>query len=316
MSAAQLVALDWGTTALRGYLLGQGGVVLEQRSLPWGILHLPEGGFDAALSGIAGDWLSATPGLPLVACGMVGSAQGWREAPYVPCPASAESLVNRLSVFDVGGGARLHIVPGVRNERPDVMRGEETQVVGALALAPHLSAQATLLMPGTHSKWVELRDGRIDDFRTFMTGELFAVLRDHSILGRPARAASAAPGESSDAFDRGVRAVMQQGSATPLLFSTRTLVLTGQLPAEQSLDYLSGMLIGDELRCALPVEREPLAGPAPIASSLVLIGEDTLCDRYRRALNIWGAVNPQLLSNTAVAGLWHMAQRAGLLPPT
>ena len=130
-----------------------------------------------------GDWLSATPGVPLIACGMVGSAQGWREAPYVLCPASADSLVSGLTVFDVGGGARLHIVPGVRNQRPNVMRGEETQVVGALALAPQLSAWATLLMPGTHSKWVDLRDGRLDDFRTFMTGELFAVLRDHSTWG-------------------------------------------------------------------------------------------------------------------------------------
>jgi 2-dehydro-3-deoxygalactonokinase len=309
MSAARLVALDWGTTALRAYLLGEGGGVLEQRAQPWGILHLPKGGFSAALQGIAGDWLSATPGVPLIACGMVGSAQGWREAPYMPCPASADSLVSGLAVFDVGGGARLHIVPGVRNERPDVMRGEETQVVGALALAPQLSARATLLMPGTHSKWVELRDGRIDDFRTYMTGELFAVLRDHSILGHPARAAVAAQGVSFDAFDRGVHAVMRQGSATPLLFSTRTLVLTGQLPAEQSLDYLSGLLIGDELRCALP---KALALPSATETALVLIGEDALCARYRRALNLHCMTGPQLLSNTAVAGLWHIAQRAGL----
>jgi 2-dehydro-3-deoxygalactonokinase len=310
MSAAKLVALDWGTTALRAYLLGQGGAVLAQRAQPWGILHLPEGGFDAALQGIAGDWLSATPGVPLIACGMVGSAQGWREAPYVPCPAGADSLVSGLTAFDVGGGARMHIVPGVRNERPDVMRGEETQVVGASASAPQLSGRSTLLMPGTHSKWVELREGRIDDFRTYMTGELFAVLRDHSILGRPARAAAAAHETSFEAFDRGVGAVMQGGGATGLLFSTRTLVLTGRLPPEQSLDYLSGLLIGDELRCALPAEVE---APSAAAASLVLIGDDALCERYRRALGLWGAAQPQLLSNTAVAGLWHMAVRAGLL---
>ncbi len=312
MSAARLVALDWGTTSLRGYLLGPGGAVLAQRSKPWGILHLPEGGFHAALQGIAGDWLSATPGVPLIACGMVGSAQGWREATYVPCPAGADSLGRELTVFDVGDGQRLHIVPGVRNPRPDVMRGEETQVVGALALSPELSSQSTLLMPGTHSKWVDLRDGCIEDFRTFMTGELFAVLRDHSILGRPARAATAPQDTSPDAFDRGVRAVLQEGGgATPLLFSTRTLVLTGQLPAEQSLDYLSGLLIGDELRCALPAARAD--APAAGATPLVLIGDDALCARYARALNLFGVTRAQPMSNTAVAGLWFVAQRAGLL---
>lgn len=315
MGAARLVALDWGTTALRGYLLGPDGAVLAQRAKPWGILHLPEGGFHAALSGIAGDWLNDTPGMPLIACGMVGSAQGWHEAPYVPCPAGAESLAGGLAVFDVGDGLRLHIVPGVRNPRPDVMRGEETQVVGALALSPRLFARATLLMPGTHCKWVELRDGRIDDFRTFMTGELFAVLREHSILGRPARAAAAAAQDmSQDAFDRGVRVVLQQGSATPLLFSTRTLVLTGQLPPEQSLDYLSGLLIGDELRCALPLVLADASAAA--VAPLVLIGDDALCARYGHALDCFGVASPQLMSNTAVAGLWLIAQRAGLLQAT
>jgi 2-dehydro-3-deoxygalactonokinase len=222
-----------------------------------------------------------------------------------------------LAVFDVGTGARLHIVPGVRSPRPDVMRGEETQVVGALAQAPELAAQTTLLMPGTHSKWVDLRDGGIADFRTFMTGELFAVLRDHSILGRPAQAAAVLPVGSHYAFDRGVRAVLQQGSAMALLFSVRTLVLTGQLPAEQSLDYLSGLLIGEELRCALPavqVDGQTNA-LATAGTPLVLIGEDALVARYQRALAIWGAASVQTLSNTAVAGLWHIAQRAGLLHP-
>ena len=168
-------------------------------------------------------------------------------------------------------------------------------------------------MPGTHSKWVELRDGRIDDFRTFMTGELFAVLRDHSILGRPARAAAAAQGLSSDAFDRGVRAVMQHGGATPLLFSTRTLVLTGQLPAEQSLDYLSGLLIGDELRCALSVDAQLTPRPQRRTAGVDRRGQPVRT--LSPCVEHLGRASPQLLSNTAVAGLWHIARRAGLCHP-
>lgn len=303
MPQARLVALDWGTSSLRAFLLGEGGACVEERVRPWGIMHLPEGGFEAALKGIAGDWLGHDAALPVLACGMVGSAQGWREAPYVACPAGIDSLVRGLTCFEVAGGVRLHIVPGVRNGRPDLMRGEETQVLGALALP--LPPRAALLLPGTHSKWVQLGDGRIEDFRTYMTGELFALLRDHSILGRPARAAAAAQPMDGEAFDRGVRAVIAQGSAVPLLFSTRSLVLTAELAAEHSLDYLSGLLIGDELRCALPDAAASAAAP------LTLIGDDALCARYRRALQLWG-VDSTLRSNTAAAGLWSIAQHAHL----
>jgi len=305
MPQARLVALDWGTSSLRAFLLGDGGACLEERVRPWGIMHLPEGGFEAALQDIAGDWLQGDGALPVLACGMVGSAQGWREAPYVTCPAGADSLVSGLTHVDAKGGVRLHIVPGVRNGRPDLMRGEETQVVGLLAAES--PPPARLLLPGTHSKWVALGDGRIEDFRTYMTGELFALLRDHSILGRPARRAAAPQAADGEAFDRGVRAVIDQGSAVPLLFSTRALVLTGALAAEHSLDYLSGLLIGDELRCALADSAAAAAAP------LTLIGDDALCARYRRALQLW-SVASTLRSNTAAAGLWSIAQRADLVP--
>ncbi|MEO7853995.1 MAG: 2-dehydro-3-deoxygalactonokinase, partial [Rubrivivax sp.] len=256
MAAARLVALDWGTSSVRAFLFGDGGTMLAQRQRPWGIQHLPEGGFAAALNGIAGDWLKPAPAVPLLACGMVGSAQGWHQAPYVPCPADPAALAAAIVACDIGDDRLLHIVPGVSDPRPDVMRGEETQLLGALRMAPQLAARATLLMPGSHSKWVEVRDGRIDTFTTYLSGELFAVLRDHSILGRPQQQAAsrepAASGAGDDspeawrAFDLGVSAVRRQGSATALLFSTRALVLSGDMKAEHSLQYLSGLLIGDE----------------------------------------------------------------------
>ena len=304
MPHARLLALDWGTSSLRACLLGEGGRVLELRHQPWGILHLPEGGFAAALQGIAGDWLSPRPGLPAIASGMVGSAQGWREAPYAEVPADAAALAGRLLRFEALPGVMLHIVPGVRRGggRPDVMRGEETQIVGLLTQSA--SAGARLVLPGTHSKWVRVDAGRIVDFHTYMTGEVFALLREHSILGRPAREAGG--GEpSTDAFDAGVKAVRDGGpaGATALLFSARTLVLGGLLPAAHSLDYLSGLLVGEELRCALLEAGE---------GHIHLVGEAALCARYQRALALFGRSASLAGADVAAQGLWQIAQRAGL----
>lgn len=313
LSSPRLLALDWGTSSLRAHLLGDGGAVLAERREPWGVLHLPasgEGGFAAALQRVAGDWLAATPGLPVIASGMVGSAQGWREAPYADCsadsPADAAALAARLLRFEALPGVKLHIVPGVRlgGTRPDVMRGEETQIVGVLAQQPALAAGARLVLPGTHSKWVRVEGGGIADFHTYLSGELFALLREHSILGRPAREAGG--GEASNAaFDQGVAAVRDGGpaGATALLFSVRARVLAGQLAAAHSLDYLSGLLVGEELRCALPT-----AGDA----ALWLVGDAALCARYRRALALFGRAAATAAGDAAAQGLWQIAQRAGL----
>jgi 2-dehydro-3-deoxygalactonokinase len=312
MPQPELLALDWGTSSLRAYLLGARGAVLEQRQQPWGILHLPEGGFAAALQGVAGDWLAAQPTLPLIASGMVGSAQGWREAPYAPCPADGRSLAAQLLSFEPVPGQRLHIVPGVRlaGERPDVMRGEETQVVGLLAREPALAAGCALVMPGTHCKWVQVRDAGITTFHTYMTGELFALLAQHSILGRPAREAGGAAA-SDAAFERGVAAVREHpAGATPLLFSARTLVLGGQLAAADSLEYLSGLLVGDEIRCALQ------GGPPADASPRLLVGDAALCRRYQRGLALYGLPSRLAAEGAAPAGLWQIARAAGLLGGT
>jgi 2-dehydro-3-deoxygalactonokinase len=309
MPQARLIALDWGTSSLRACLLGGGGAVVESRQQPWGILHLPAGGFAAALQGVAGDWLAAMPELPVIASGMVGSAQGWREAAYAPCPADGRSLAAQLLAFEPWPGVRLHIVPGVRltGERPDVMRGEETQVVGLVAREPALAARAALVMPGTHCKWVQVQGGAITAFNTYMTGELFALLAQHSILGRPAREAGGAAATDA-AFERGVAAVRAHAAgATPLLFSARTLVLGGQLAAADSLEYLSGLLVGEEIRCA--TQAWPEADDAP----RVLVGDAALCERYRRALNGFGLPSRAAADGAATAGLWQIATQAGLL---
>ena len=322
--ATALLALDWGSSQLRAFALGARGEVLEQRSSADGASRLPVGApaFEAALRGLAGDWLR--PGLPVLACGMVGSAHGWREAAYMACPIGLDTLHRHLlkvrSVkvqavkvqVQASDDLCVHIVPGVTgrdaNGLPDVMRGEETQLVGLAAVRPALADNATVVMPGTHSKWVRLQAGQLQSFSTRMTGELFALLREHSVLAR-----LMAPNDDFDgaAFDRGVAAARQTRGQDlgRLLFSVRALGLFGELAAASAADYLSGLLIGNELASALAAGGAGSTAPtAPIA----LVGETALCARYARALGVWGRPAERFEQPLAAAGLWRLGQAAGL----
>jgi 2-dehydro-3-deoxygalactonokinase len=292
------VALDWGSSSLRAYLLGEGGRILDRRAEPRGILQLPDRDFRGAFDRITADWSSNSRPLPVIASGMIGSAQGWVEAPYVDAPAGADQLARQLAPVP---GTSLRIVPGLaqRGHAPDVMRGEETQIVGAITLKPDI-AGGLVVLPGTHSKWVRLAGELVREFTTYMTGELFAVLRAHSILGRLAPA-GADSGPGSLAFTRGVLAAQRSADGlAPLLFSARASVLVGDLPAEASLEFLSGLLIGDELRAGLA------AGQTPAA----LIGDPALCARYVAAFEQLGITGVPILSDAAPAGLWAIAQHA------
>ena len=302
----RLIALDWGTSSLRAFLFGDAGVVLDSRAAPLGIMQVADGAFAAAFAEIAGEWLRAAPGLPALACGMIGSAQGWRQAPYCKGQTGLPELAAALVAVPSGMGVDLHIVPGIAMEVPrfDVMRGEETQIFGALSLHPGMTDAARLILPGTHSKWVAVQDGGIAAFQTYMTGELFAVLRNHSILGRPARDAGTAPPADHAAFAQGVAAARASPAGlAPLLFSARTLVLADTLPASASLDYLSGLLIGDEIRCALD------AGSGPLA----LIGDPALCQTYLHGLAAFGITDARIIAGATEAGLWQIGCRAGLV---
>ncbi|WP_414719334.1 2-dehydro-3-deoxygalactonokinase [Trinickia sp.] len=309
-----LIGLDWGTTALRAYLFDERGGVIATRASGDGIMRLPQpGAFDAAFEAACGDWLDMSPSLPVIAAGMIGSAQGWREAPYVETPADALALVAGIVRVSAACGADIHIVPGVieHGELPNVMRGEETQIVGALASAAlDGETRALVGLPGTHAKWAVVRGERIESFHTFMTGEVYGALREHTILGRtmiePAQF-------DTQAFLRGV-AVAQHAHGAGLLatiFSTRTLGLTGELEPQQQPDYLSGLLIGHELAglAALLASRGvALAGEAPR-----LIGSATLCERYRLALTQFGCLRASIVEAAAESGLWRLAVQAGLV---
>jgi 2-dehydro-3-deoxygalactonokinase len=304
-TAPRLIALDWGSTRLRAWLLGDGGAILAERQNGDGASVLGGGAhaFDQALTALAGDWLEQ--GLPALACGMVGSAHGWREAPYVRCAARLDRLHEQLVDVRTSAGAVLHIVPGLLDEpaqsTPDVMRGEETQVVGLVRARPALADGACVLMPGTHSKWVHLRHGAVHGFRTRMTGEVYALLRVHSVLARlmPDDDTSAHP----QAFEAGVAAARRADGADLLgqLFAVRTLGLTRRWPAAALADHLSGILIGHEL----------VAGLREADGVLALVGEPALCRRYVQALEILGIAPAAVHANTACAGLWQLAAQAG-----
>jgi 2-dehydro-3-deoxygalactonokinase len=322
---AQLIALDWGTTSLRAYKLAAGGVVLEQRALSSGIMQLPKtpqiingrectDGFELAFDEACGDWLDAQPDLPVIACGMVGSAQGWREAAYCETPANVANLGNSLQTVVSLRGTLVHIVPGViqRSRLPNVMRGEETQVLGVLQNLP-IEAGADLLigLPGSHSKWVDVVDGCITHFDTFMTGEVFAVLSEHSILGRTLKQGAAF---DAQAFDRGVQIPLSADGELGVLstlFSARTLGLTGELSPTAQADYLSGLMIGHELAALATIQRRRRNNPN--LPSIILIGNAQLCARYSRALDACGFANVTLAEQATERGLWQLALAAGLI---
>ena len=203
------------------------------------------------------------------------------------------------------GETAVHIVPGLIDDpaggTPDVMRGEETQVLGLVHARPELAERACVLMPGTHSKWVQLRDGAVTSLRTRMTGEAYALLRQHSVLARLMPADDTTP--HPQAFAAGVEAARAAGGTDLLaqLFSVRTLGLTQRWPAAALADHLSGLLIGHELLAGLRAADGPLA----------LVGEPALCRRYVQALEILGATATAAETNTACTGLWQLAVQAG-----
>lgn len=292
------IGIDWGTSSLRAMRFDANGAVREERTQLWGIRQLPAGGFERAFADICAGW----PAGPAVASGMVGSRQGWHEVPYVDAPAGVMALAGHMTMFDTRDGRPLSIVPGVRDvAAPDLMRGEETEIIGALALRPDLAPAAQIVLPGTHSKWVDIRDGKIAGFKTVLTGELYSLLTKHSILG--AMTPPDAPSATDwPAFDTGVRAARTSGNAGALtrIFSARTLVLESRLEPSAVPSYLSGLLIGDEWRAMLA------SGWLQSNHAPVLVGDAGHCALYQRAAIAFDLPPAQALSGTAAHGLWRI----------
>jgi len=291
-----MIGLDWGTTSLRAWRFDAAGATLESREAPRGIMAIAPGGFPAALREAVGDWIAAGETRALL-CGMVGSRQGWVEAPYLACPAGPAEIA-RATVPVPFDGATVRLVPGLTARDaagvPEVMRGEETKIIGLL---PEIGeGGATVCLPGTHPKWISLSGGRVTGFATHMTGEVFSALSRHTILGR--MMAPDAP-HHPGAFARGIARAKQKGGLLHHLFGTRALALMGELAEEEGASYLSGLLIGHEVAAALE------AGVAP---PIHLTGSAALEPRYADALAAFGIPHRLHASDAAARGLWRIAQ--------
>lgn len=296
-----LIGIDWGTSSLRAFLIGNHGEVLDTVSAPQGIMQVGDRDFDPIFERVVRPWLEHRA-LPIVASGMITSRNGWRETPYIRVPSGAEELAKHLVRHQSSSGIELWFVTGLTTERdgaPDVMRGEETQIVGATAAG---MGDGIYVMPGTHSKWISVLGGKIEDYSTYMTGELFGVLKAHTILGT-----LMVEGPFNDTgFKLGVEASLAgAGDLLHRLFRVRTLPLFGRIGTEMAADYLSGMLIGDEIRAA--------AGNFG-STTVTIVGGSDLAQRYARAFELAGLNSRMAPDNIAALGHFMIAREAGLLP--
>lgn len=282
-----LIGVDWGTSRLRAFLIDAAGGVRDRRESAAGIVTLGGTGFDAALAPLLEGW----PGdAALLLCGMIGSRQGILEAPYLACPADPGALARALVPVAIGG-RQGRIVPGLSCRPADVLRGEETLILGAGI------TDGIALLPGSHSKWVRLAGGVVQGFRTHLTGELFAAVASHTIVGR--LFAPEDPPAWQAGFDAGLALARVPGAAlTHQLFGLRAAALLGQVVPEALRPMLSGLLIGHEILAEAP------AGP------VTLIGEGVLADRYARALGVTCRIAS---GEHAPAGLFAIARAAGLV---
>jgi 2-dehydro-3-deoxygalactonokinase len=291
-----MIAIDWGTSSLRGARLDDTGAVLEERTSADGLLKVPPGQFATVLEAFCVDWARPEGSLTLIS-GMAGSKQGWVEAPYCPCPAGFDEVARQLKWIEPG---RVAIVPGLCCEHahaPDVMRGEETQIFGALQLTG--LRDGLFVLPGTHSKWAQVQAGRVASFKTFMTGEVFALLSQQSILSKTIDTVAAL---DRQAFLKGVDQAALGGSLLHNAFGARTLSLLGRRSAAELASFLSGLVIGEELRA------NPLHKGLTKADEVVLIGADALTLRYALAFEHLGVPSRALGSESTWAGLFALSQ--------
>ncbi|MBB3975792.1 2-dehydro-3-deoxygalactonokinase [Rhizobium azooxidifex] len=301
MTKPAYVAVDWGTSSFRLWLIGSDGSVLAERRSGEGMTTAAKVGFASVLAGHR-QAVSAPETLPVIVCGMAGARQGWVEAGYLDVPA-ALSAIPAAAVRVPDAVSDIRILPGLAQRdpaRPDVIRGEETQLLGALdALS---DGNGLVCMPGTHSKWVHIRDGAVTRFSTFMTGELFDAIGKHTILSHSIQDAGPFDGES-EAFRQAVtECIRNPGAASNLLFTARSGVLLHGLSATDAKARISGILIGLEIAGALD-------GAEP-GASVTLVASGALGALYESALEAAGAAPTIVDADAAVRSGLAVAARA------
>ena len=291
-----MIGVDWGTTSFRAFRMAADGTIRDRRTALKGILNVPDSRFADTLREEIGPWLAAGENHVLLS-GMIGSRQGWKEAPYVACPAGAPEIAASLVEIEFDWG-QVKLVPGLSGTDEagvaEVMRGEETQVFGVMTA---MGGSGLACLPGTHSKWVRVESGRIVSFTTHMTGEAFGALRGHTILGRMMR-----EGPSNGApFDAGVRRAGDPGGLLHHIFGARAEVLAGRLAETDAAAYLSGILIGHEVRAAMEGRRGEVVH---------VIGAPELTALYGRAISAHGAFAERHDGEAAARGLAWIGEHA------
>lgn len=271
------IAINWGSSNFRSYLLDSTGRVRDQWTDTAGVASLDRAGMAAQIERVASRWPGAGR---IYACGMIGSNVGWSDAGYVDCPAGLDELAARLHATTIAG-RDMHIVPGLACRResdgaPDIMRGEETELFGLLH-AGRLPHHGLVSLPGTHGKWVRIADGRVEEFMTAMSGEIFDRLTAQGLLA----SIVGAPASPNAAFEEGVRVASsgRLGLGT-LLFGARAKVIRQTLARDDAASYLRGLLIGAEI-----ADARALYAPAGVVT---LVGHNLVCSMYARALSLLG----------------------------
>jgi 2-dehydro-3-deoxygalactonokinase len=292
------IAIDWGTTSFRAYQVGGDGTVLAELGAPEGILSVADGKFDAALESHIGAWDKT---LPVLASGMITSRQGWMELPYLDCPAGAADLAKALHVHRSAAGRTIHFATGLHYTSAatphDVMRSEETQVFGSLD-----RGASHFVTPGTHSKWIDVADGRITKFATYVTGEVYAVLRHHSILGR----LMTGDDDHPEAFLKGAAAAAKDPAGfLHNIFATRTLGLFGDVVADHLSSYLSGVVIGTEVAHAIRHHSK--------TAHYVVLASPKIGLRYVRAMEAAGLTVSYGDPQAIVKGLREIGRLGGVI---
>lgn len=298
MPSPTLIAVDWGSTHFRAKLIVDGETTASTSSAD-GIRNLEGRNCEEILTAHCGAWKHTHPDAIVFMSGMVGAREGWVEVPYVPAPCGVVDLAAAMVSVSTAAFGKAHIVPGVRSDDPesttDVMRGEETQIAGLLPSLP--SRGAAVCLPGTHSKWVVCQDAGIRTFRTWLTGEAYDRLTRESLISGDGTPAD--PG--SPAFAKGLEASGSPGGLLHQLFTGRTHMLAGRLSPSEVRSFVSGLLIGHELREALD-----LAGDLPVH----LVGDSPAATATAAALNHLGIPHVQILEDVHLQGIRTLARSA------
>lgn len=339
---AALICVDWGSSNLRAYLIDTQGAVLDRLQSDKGVLNFSSGQYGPELRQLLQPWLSVKS-IPVILAGMVGSMQGWQDAGYIPCPSRLDDLAANLCQVSNDEQLQAFIVPGVKGLSNfglvDVMRGEEVQIFGALS-AHKMQAQSgahdhelteastqLVCLPGTHSKWAQVDVSHdpslqgapsIRQFSTYMTGELFALLNEHSILGKMYQHETSADAFNGAAFDAGVRTAQAPGSLLHKLFSARSKVLNQEIEPAGVHSYLSGMLIATEVFDMLEVyqgknTKDSTGDKAQqIYAPIILVGAPALTELYERVIaSTYFNVRSVAAETASCLGILNIAKAAG-----